>query len=361
MGWTLSRYFFFRHLTVTTWFFVGVAALVFIIDLTELSRRMSEVPEFGTAIAVSISAMRLPMIMLQTIPFIALFAGMATLITLNRKYELVVARSAGVSAWQFLRPIAFGALVFGLVSVVIINPLAAYGFSRAETLEATLLSKELRTVSAFRTPWLRQRYDDTDTVIGAYEVTAGGQTLINAVFLQIDSNGDITQRFDASRAYLREGHWELVDVRRYRPGTVPEPMASVTVPTHLRPEIVQERLARPETIPFFELPEKIEIAKSFGLKANGFAMQLHTLVALPFLLVAMTLIAATVSIRFTRTGQSGALVFGGVAAGFLLYVISVLVKAFGSAGLVPPVIAAWVPVFLAGVIGVTILLHREDG
>ncbi len=90
-------------------------------------------------------------------------------------------------------------------------------------------------------------------------------------------------------------------------------------------------------------------------------MQYHSLIALPVLLVAMTLIAATVSMRFVRMGQSGPMILGGILAGFLLYVVSVLVKAFGSAGIVPPVAAAWFPVVVAMFFGITFLLHKEDG
>jgi len=52
---------------------------------------------------------------------------------------------------------------------------------------------------------------------------------------------------------------------------------------------------------------------------------------------------------------------GGVFAGFLLYVVSVLVKAFGVAGFVPTVVAAWFPVVVAMFFGVTFLLYKEDG
>ena len=124
---------------------------------------------------------------------------------------------------------------------------------------------------------------------------------------------------------------------------------------------VAERLARPETIPFFELPAKMRAAWSFGLNGNGFGMQFHSLIALPVLLVAMTLIAATVSMRFARLGQSVTMILGGVLAGFLLYVVSVLVKAFGNAGFVPPFVVAWIPVVVAMFFGVTFLLYKEDG
>ena len=360
IGWTLGRYFLIRYMTITTWFFLGIFALIFLIDFTEFSSRTSALPDFSVWIALAVSALRIPMILLQTIPFIALFAGMATLVSLNRKYELVIARAAGVSAWQFLIPACLGALLFGIVSVAVLNPLAALGFSMSERLESDLRSGKSNAVSAFAAPWIRQKTDEGDTIIGARAVLNQGLLLADAVFFKLDDRGDIVERMDASRAHLRGGYWELVDVKRRR-DTKFDSLETARVKTNLKPEFVQERLARPETIPFYDLPEKIEVARSFGLKASAFAMHFHSLVALPLLLVAMTLIAATVSMRFTRMGQSAVLSLGGILAGFLLYVVSVLVKAFGNAGLMPPVVAAWVPVVIAMFFGVTVLLYKEDG
>ncbi|MET0575616.1 MAG: LPS export ABC transporter permease LptG [Mesorhizobium sp.] len=360
MGWTLGRYFFFRYVTITLWFFVGIFALVFIIDFTEFSSSTAGLPGFTVQLALAVSALRVPMVMQQVVPFVGLFAAMATLVSLNRRYELVIARAAGISAWQFLLPACIGALLFGLATISILNPIAAYGFSRAENMETALRSGQSNSVSAFGAPWIRQKTDEGDAIIGARAILNQGLELSDAVFFQFDAEGDIARRLDAKRAFLRDGYWELVDVNELKDSTETK-LPSVRIKTNLRPEIVQERLARPETIPFFQLPAKIEIARSFGLRANAFAMQFHSLVALPPLLVAMTLIAATVSMRFARMGQSATMILGGVVAGFLLYVVSVLVKAFGTAGFVPPVVAAWFPVIVALFFGVTFLLHKEDG
>lgn len=148
---------------------------------------------------------------------------------------------------------------------------------------------------------------------------------------------------------------------RFARGEEPQKMASFQIETQLRPEYVEEKLATPDTIPFTQLRHKIEVARSFGYSANAFDMQYQSLLALPALLMAMTLIAATVSLKFVRFGQSGAMILGGVIAGFMLYVVSVLVKAFGNAGFVPPFVAAWVPVIIATFFGVSFLLHKEDG
>jgi lipopolysaccharide export system permease protein len=360
MGWTLGRYFFFRYVTITFWFFVGLLALIFLIDFTELSGRTTGLPGFTYGTAVAISGLRMPMIMLQTVPFVGLFSAMATLVSLNRRYELVIARSAGVSAWQFLLPCCIGALLFGVLSVGAINPLAAHAFSLSERIETQLRSGKSNQVSSDATPWIRQKTSTGDTIIGARAILNQGLEMADVVFFILDPKGNIVERKDAARAYLRDGYWELQDVKTFQNGTI-RSATSDRVPTNLKAEFVQERLARPETIPFYELPGKVEVARSFGLKANAFAMQFDSLVALPFLLVAMTLIAATVSMQFARMGQSATMILGGVLAGFLLYVVSVLVKAFGVAGFVPTAVAASVPVVVAMFFGVTFLLYKEDG
>jgi lipopolysaccharide export system permease protein len=361
IGWTLGRYFFARYATITAWIFLGIFALVFIIDFTEFSSRFGNLNGYSIRFGLGVSALRIAMVMEQTVPFIALVAAMATLVSLNRKYELVIARSAGVSAWQFLLPIALGAFLFGLLTIGVLNPVAAAAFAKAESLTAELRSGKSSVVSGPQTPWLKQRTDQGATIIGAKAILDQGLTLSDATFFRIDAAGDITERLDARRAHLRDGHWELTEVTRRAEGDEPERLESAEVKTNLRPEFVQERLAQPEMIPIYQLGQKIDAARSFGLRADAFAMHYHSLLALPALLVAMTLIAATVCMRFTRMGQSGPMILGGILAGFLLYVVSVLVEAFGSAGIVAPVLAAWFPVVVAMFFGVTFLLHKEDG
>jgi lipopolysaccharide export system permease protein len=52
---------------------------------------------------------------------------------------------------------------------------------------------------------------------------------------------------------------------------------------------------------------------------------------------------------------------GGVAAGFALYIVSAVSSDLGEAGVVPPVLAAWLPGLGAALLGVSALLHTEDG
>ncbi|WP_332060379.1 LPS export ABC transporter permease LptG [Bartonella sp. CB74] len=362
IGWTLGRYFFVRYLKTTFYFLLSIFVLVLLIDFTENSSRLAYLPHYTTKNAFLVSLLRIPFIMQQIIPFIALFSAMAMLISFNRKSELVVARSSGVSAWQFLMPACFGAFLFGLFSILFINPLAAWGSSQAEKMMTQWRSNSVLTsLTNTRVPWFTQRTNSGRTTIGARSITDQGRSLIDATFVQYNDDTTIKNWINTKKAILINGAWLLTNGTIYKIGHPPEKFTELKIATNIKPAFLTEHLADPATIPFYQLPTKIMIARSFGYSANNFDMYLQSLIALPTLLVAMTLIAATVSLSFTRFGQTGTLILSGIIAGFTLYVISVLVQAFGNAGYIPPIIAAWTPVMIALFLGISFLLHKEDG
>ena len=55
------------------------------------------------------------------------------------------------------------------------------------------------------------------------------------------------------------------------------------------------------------------------------------------------------------------MVLSGIGAGFLLYVMSKVTGDLSKAGLMPPLMAAGLPVLFGGLTGVLTLLFQEDG
>jgi lipopolysaccharide export system permease protein len=358
--WTLNIYFFKRYMLTIFWFVIGVVSLIFLIDFNETSNRMSDLPGYTVTGGLAMTGLRLPLILQQTVPFVVLFAGMTTMITLNRKYELVVTRAAGISVWQFMAPFVAASFLTGIIAIGLLNPLAAWGQRTALSVETTWQG-EKRNSKNETPPWLRQIYESDDAIIGAETVTEDGLMLSGVVVIHFSSEGAIILRQDAASAKLEDGYWLLKDVRETRPGEIVARKDELKMPTNLRKDFVRERLTSPETVAFYDLSTKIEAARSFGISTKALETQFHSLLSLPLLLVAMTFISATVTLRFSRFAQPSAVILGGILSGFVLYVVTVLVKAFGSSGVVPPFIAAWIPVFVALAFGSTILLHQEDG
>jgi len=160
---------------------------------------------------------------------------------------------------------------------------------------------------------------------------------------------------------LEPGVWLLQDARVNELGVLPVDHATYELKTSLTPEQVRESFATPETLSFWELPFYIKIAEHAGLVAAGYRLQFQKLLARPFLMTAMVLLAAAVSLRFFRFGGVQKMVLSGVAAGFLLYVLAKVTEDLSRAELMHPVAAAWLPVVAGGLAGFIALLCQEDG
>src|SRR5439155_23733187 len=137
-----------------------------------------------------------------------------------------------------------------------------------------------------------------------------------------DASGRFQERIEAKGAVLESGYWRLQNANVYAVGIPPRQHESYLLTTNLTPEQVRESFATPETVPFWRLREYIELAEQAGLAASGYRLQYQLLLARPFLLAAMVILAASVSLRFFRFGGVTRMVLSGVIAGFLLYVLS---------------------------------------
>lgn len=358
----LKRYLFLRELRVVLFFCIGTLAIGFLADFTEFSNRTSGLDNYTTLGAMTVVAMRQPFIFQIAIPFVVLFATMTAIMALNQKYELVIARASGVSAWQFLTPICAAAFFVGVLTVGIVNPIAAAGMARAEATEGAWRARPTDTFLNRERPWLRQpASDDGYTLIGAERAVGIPPQLFGATFLDIDSNGELARRVDSATANLRDGAWHLADASVSQPSGKQTRVTSLVIPTTIEMAAINQSLVAPEMVPFLSLPRQIANAEAFGVSATPFRMQFHSLIALPALLVAMALIASTVSLRFARFGQSAGMILSGIGAGFVLYMVTAVAKSFGSAGMLPPVLAAWLPVVITMFFGVGYLLEKEDG
>ena len=112
---------------------LALAGLVSMFDFIELLRRSASKPDATFGIVAQIAALKLPFIAMQILPFSILLGGILCFWRLTRSSELIVARAAGVSAWEFLAAPTFCALLFGIVATAAISPVSSVMLARAET------------------------------------------------------------------------------------------------------------------------------------------------------------------------------------------------------------------------------------
>jgi lipopolysaccharide export system permease protein len=360
IGPTLGRYLALQFARTILAVFATVFALVFMLDFIELMRRAGEAEGATPAFVAQLSLFRTPAVAEQVFPFAILFGSMVTLLQLSRKLELVIARSAGVSAWQFLQPGILVAALLGIGSILLYNPISANLKQQATEQEARLFARSTKAGSE-KELWIRQKSLDGQAIIRADGAMSRTTTISRVTIFTFDDNGSFSERIEASEAVLRDGYWELKEARVLSATEEPQTYDTYLLASNLEASQVWQTFTPPESVPFWAMDETIAQTERSGLDATRYRLQYDILLARPLLFVVMVIVAASVSLRFFRFGGVARMVLGGVTAGFMLYVATEVMRDLGSAGLVGPRVAAWFPAIVGSLLGTLALLYQEDG
>ncbi|MDO9061288.1 MAG: LPS export ABC transporter permease LptG [Bradyrhizobium sp.] len=359
---TLGRYFAGRFVISAVGVFASIFLLLVLVDYIEMVRKTSGLASVSAITVAKTSIYRVPQLLEKMMPFCVLIGAMTCYLALSRRLELVVARAAGVSAWQFIAPALVSSIVIGFLATVAYNPMSANLRELSKRMEAELFGGApgggIQDASGF---WLNQIASDGQWIINAARSEQQGVRLTGLTVFKFDNEFQFKERIEAREATLEEGRWVFKSARRFSLDAPPVDQDSFFISTTLTPAQVRNSFSTPETVSFWQLPGYIRSSESSGFATAGYRLQYHKLIAQPFLLAAMVMLAASVSLRFFRFGGVQKMVLSGVGAGFLLYVLSKVTEDLSKAELMHPIAAAWLPVSVGGLTGFLALLYQEDG
>ena len=358
----------FRYIALRAVFGIGgllliLACLVLLIDLIENMRFANHLGEGNFGFAVMLTLLRAPSLTQALVPFVFLFGSIWMFNQLNRRSEISVMRSAGLSVWRLLAPAAFIAALSGVVIITVIDPISSNMLAYAEIMKSEKQGKERNLVRVFNDGiWLRQRDETGQILINAAALDEPRTHLEVVTVWRFNAEGAFQERIDAPRAALAGRTLELQDAKLNSIAEQePIDLPVYAIMTALSAEDLRERVTPPETMSLWQLPHFIELANSAGLPTTRYLIRFHDLSSTPLKLLAMVLIAAAFSMRPTRMGGVFHLIIFSIGAGFLLYILSEVSTALGESELAPVALAAWTPAVIATIAAVTALLHLEDG
>ncbi|MFN7620278.1 MAG: LPS export ABC transporter permease LptG [bacterium] len=341
-----------------------IAALIMLIDFVEISRGVGSDVDLSGARIFGLMLLKSPQVIIQLVPFVFLFGTLAAFVGLNRRSELIAMRAAGVSAWRFVLPAAGAALLFGLVTVTALGPLAASADGLFQR-ERTRLSGSAAGVEAPPTVWIREGDDTRQMVIRAERQDRSNARLLDVTFFIYTNDAEgmrtFSERIDADSASLSNGSWRLINAVGAEIGQRAVRYATLDLPSSLADEEAFERFARPQATSFWSLPAQIDRIEAAGFSSTAYRLRLQQLLATPLMFAAMSILAAAFSLRLMRLGDLARMSVAAVVLGFAFFFVNQAASAFGSAEVIPPWLAAWLPPLLTALAAFTLLFYTEDG
>jgi lipopolysaccharide export system permease protein len=341
-----------------------IASVVMLISFVEISRGFAGRSDVGFARLVEMMLLQSPSIILLLLPFVFLFGSLAAFVTLNRRSELVAMRAAGVSAWRFIFPAAGMSFLIGVVTITVLNPIAASLNGRFEDTKTAISEGPAGRLSEI---WLRQGDEHTQVVIHAASHTMlGGVVRLQQVslFLQNVTPGgglQFSRRIEAADARLDPGFWRLSDVLETTPGAGSVRSETLSIPSSLDRRTAMEKFAAKDAVGFWRLPETIRRADAAGFSSAPYRLRWQELLATPLLFASMAVLGAAFSLRLMRLGGLAGLAAAGVTVGFAIFFFDRLCGALGAAEVIPPLVGGWAPPVVALLAGFTLLCYTEDG
>lgn len=325
-----------------------------------------------TFLFLKIVLMKLPYIIIATLPLTSFIATLIFLYYLNKSNEIISIFNIGSSIWNVLLSTLLSVFVVGAIGITMVQPISSLLLNNYEKLEAKLLKKKTDSVIRFDTGAIvAEDYENEKRFIKAEIVDVPNKTLSNVSIFFIkmlnenaknDSTTEkesLTSRIDATKALISDGTIILEDARIFKT-VVPEKIGELSIKTNLTIDRFVENVAPPERFSFWELPAKIKNLSSSGMSSRKYSLYYYKLLFEPFMMIALSLFAVIFISRSQERTYDMKRIFTGLGLGFVLYLIGEITIPILTYHGIGPVAATLFPITLITMLSVFLILHLHE-
>ena len=345
-------------LMIVTLGFGAIAMLGDFLEMLRLANRLN----LGAGTAFGFTLHRLPLLLMDFLPFVFLFATVFCLLRLSQAQELAVIRAAGLSVWQFLKPLLVFTFVLSTLIILALEPIGVQLHNRFTDSYAALTSQKSSLSFSTGGVWFRETTQSGSYISRAKQIDdAQAGRLLDVEIIQFDESGAFESRITAPSGQIADGLFRLTAPRFYRRDEAVKTLPQWELSSSLTSSSLADNFANARIINVWQLPGYIAAAGKSGIDVTRHEVRLQSLLALPILLMAMVMVAACFSLPTGRMFTSGQTLGLSVLCGFGLFLFNDFIVLMGELNLMPPIMASWVPAFIALLLSISYLLTTEDG
>ncbi|HUF45249.1 MAG TPA: LptF/LptG family permease [Aestuariivirgaceae bacterium] len=300
--------------------------------------------------------LRLPMTLSTFMPISVLLALLLTLTELSYRSELIAIWAAGGSPLQVMVMLLPLGIVLGGLNFVVNDQATPRAAPVLHEWAIGDYGKKQLDLGEKDPIWMRSGND----IVRAGDASAQASELDDVIIFRRDEQGRLIEQIMARRAVLDMGRWQLFDVVVYYPDNLPpNRLERLVYGGAMRPAASGVRSGDPEEMSMADL--SYFIANSgFGIRpVHVYQTWWHKRTTLLFSAWLMVAICVPLALRFRRGGGIGYLFAVGVAIGFVFFVLDGISITLGEIGLMPPALAAWLPMLILAAVAAALTVRAE--
>ena len=345
-------------LTRSLAFLAGLVVILMTLDLLSETSKILAAPGNGQMQLWHYVGLRVPQLVAFILPFSVLLGTLITLTTLNANSEVVIFKSAGISAHQILAPLVLAAFGIAVVNFVFNERVLVKSNAALTAWQAVNYGTVPPTSTTVSDAWVR----GGDDLIHAATVTgSGANTRLGEVTIYDREVNKLLQVVQATSAVPIPGGWRLSNARAFdvAKGTQ-RVVPSLDFPTSVIPTQFTTIAVKPDFVPFWDLVRDIGQQRAAGKPVNALIAAANHKISGPLSAVLMPLLGAVAAFGLARSGKLFLRAVIGMFLGFAFFVADNFMVAMGNFGTVPPLLASWAAFLLFLLIGEAVLFRSEE-
>ena len=366
-GGIIDRYISRRFLSMFTLCIVALYVIWWLIDMTDHISEFRQSDGVIRTIAIYYGT-RLPAAILLLLPYALLLSLLESLGKLSTNREIIGMIQSGRSVLRITMPLILAGLLCTMFTMGVNYHWAPIADGNQDEILAQATGRNATEASKVL---YRNRLTERLWMVSAFPPDyEKGQPLIGVEVTITDAKGQLDSRLSASRAsWDKTTHkWTFKDALlcRYAPGQPP-------VFEHFKDDLVIDswtetpwQIIKPglsaEYLGIPDLNAWLYTNAQFPQMADEapYLTHWHYRWALPFACLITVLLATPLSIHFSRHGAGGG-IFVSVTLSALMMLVNTIILSFGESGHLPPMLAAWLPNIIFGIIGIYLYQRRISG
>ena len=348
-----------RMLLTRSLAFLGVLVIILMtLDLLGESSKILAVKGNTDATLWHYVGLRVPQLIALFLPFAVLLGTLATLTTLNANSEVVIFKSAGISAHQILAPLVVATLGIALVNFAFNERVVVKANKALSAWQAVKYGRVGPGDTKAGDAWVR----GGDDLFHAAVVTGTGDATVLHDVTIYDRTGDrLFSVVRATSASPMTGGWRLTNAAAFdvKSGTERK-LVSADFPSPVVANQFTTTTVNAAFVPLWELLPAIDQQRAAGKRVTSLVAAANHKISGPLSAVLMPLLGAVAAFGLARSGRLFLRVVVGMFLGFAFFVADNFMVAMGNFGTVPPLLAGWAAFLLFFLIGETVLFRSEE-
>ena len=304
--------------------------------------------------------LKLPQIVAQISPVSVLLSVLIVFGLMNRHNEIIVLTSSGVSIYTLIKPLAVIGAFFSLFVLVISEVAIPLTAPRLNTLWYQEVKGHPTLALQQNNIWIR----DQGSILHIKHYDPREFSVHGITINYLDGDFNLVRRVDALKGTFQSGHWTLSgvmeQVRDPRQGGYRILFHDTKVePIGLLPQDLEEIVKGSEEMSLLELAAYIDEIEREGYDTTATRVDLYAKTALPPVCIILSILAAGIAVRRRTRENLAVSVATGLFAVFIYWVFYSFSISLGYGGMIPPLLAAWLPNVVFLCLGGLVLLHVE--